>query len=99
MQQQPNFSDCGIYLLQYVESFFRNPITDYTLPITSLRAWFPEDEASILLCAIDLPAVLRSGHFFEQLRKSEVPEPTPAPAILGQIRLRSKRQLQPAPAI
>jgi Ulp1 family protease len=44
VQQQPNFSDCGIYLLQYVESFFRNPITDYTLPITSLKAWFPEEE-------------------------------------------------------
>lgn len=44
VQQQPNFSDCGIYLLQYVESFFKSPICDYTLPITSLRSWFPEDE-------------------------------------------------------
>lgn len=44
VQQQPNFSDCGIYLLQYVESFFRTPVTDYTLPITSLRHWFPEEE-------------------------------------------------------
>jgi len=44
VQQQPNFSDCGIYLLQYVESFFKNPITDYTLPITALRTWFPEEE-------------------------------------------------------
>ncbi len=43
MQQQPYFSDCGIYLLQYVESF-RTPISDYTLPFTSLRCWFPEDE-------------------------------------------------------
>jgi sentrin-specific protease 7 len=44
VQQQPNFSDCGIYLLQYVESFFKSPILDYTLPITSLRSWFPEEE-------------------------------------------------------
>ena len=44
VQQQPNFSDCGIYLLQYVESFFKTPIHDYTLPITSLKTWFPEDE-------------------------------------------------------
>ncbi len=44
VQQQPNFSDCGIYLLQYVESFFKTPILDYTLPITSLKTWFPEDE-------------------------------------------------------
>jgi len=44
VQQQPNFSDCGIYLLQYVESSFRTPISDYTLPIMSMRCWFPEDE-------------------------------------------------------
>jgi hypothetical protein len=47
VQQQPNFSDCGIYLLQYVESFFRTPISDYTLPITSLRSWFPEEEVRL----------------------------------------------------
>ena len=44
MQQQPNFSDCGIYLLQYVESFFKDPITDYSLPIKSLTEWFTKDE-------------------------------------------------------
>jgi len=44
VQQQPNFSDCGIYLLQYVESFFKSPITDYGLPIRTLRNWFPEEE-------------------------------------------------------
>jgi len=44
VQQQPNFSDCGIYLLQYVESFFKAPIQDYSLPIRTLRSWFPEDE-------------------------------------------------------
>jgi len=44
VQQQPNFSDCGIYLLQYVESFFRDPIRDYSLPITSIKEWFKKEE-------------------------------------------------------
>jgi len=44
VQQQPNFSDCGIYLLQYVESFFKDPIADYSLPITSIKEWFEKDE-------------------------------------------------------
>eukprot|EP00090_Calanus_glacialis_P044531 TRINITY_DN7950_c0_g1_i1.p1 TRINITY_DN7950_c0_g1~~TRINITY_DN7950_c0_g1_i1.p1 ORF type:complete len:1263 (-),score=483.66 TRINITY_DN7950_c0_g1_i1:324-3560(-) len=44
VQQQPNFSDCGIYLLQYVESFFRDPIGDYSLPISSIKDWFEKDE-------------------------------------------------------
>merc|ERR1712098_941785 len=44
VQQQPNFSDCGIYLLQYVESFFRDPIKDYTLPIKTLSQWFTNEE-------------------------------------------------------
>ena len=44
VQQQPNFSDCGIYLLQYVESFFKDPIKDYTLPIRTLSQWFTKSE-------------------------------------------------------
>ena len=44
VQQQPNFSDCGIYLLQYVESFFKDSIKDYTLPIRSLSSWFTKEE-------------------------------------------------------
>ena len=44
VQQQPNFSDCGIYLLQYVESFFKDPIKDYTLPIKTLTQWFTNEE-------------------------------------------------------
>ncbi|XP_029434962.1 sentrin-specific protease 7 isoform X2 [Rhinatrema bivittatum] len=38
--KQDNSSDCGIYLLQYVESFFQNPIIDFELPV-SLEHWFP----------------------------------------------------------
>ncbi|KAJ8897828.1 hypothetical protein PR048_003181 [Dryococelus australis] len=41
--QQNNFTDCGLYLLQYAESFFSSPITDYHIPIQSLEDWFPEE--------------------------------------------------------
>ncbi|XP_028413420.1 sentrin-specific protease 6-like [Dendronephthya gigantea] len=40
---QENFSDCGLYVLQYFESFFINPIKDYKFPI-DLRSWFGQDE-------------------------------------------------------
>ncbi|XP_069866671.1 sentrin-specific protease 6 isoform X1 [Dipodomys merriami] len=38
--QQNNFSDCGVYILQYVESFFENPILNFELPM-NLMNWFP----------------------------------------------------------
>ncbi|XP_067645133.1 uncharacterized protein velo isoform X2 [Eurosta solidaginis] len=38
--QQNNFTDCGLYLLQYVEHFFKDPIKDYRLPIKQLSNWF-----------------------------------------------------------
>ncbi|XP_059970972.1 sentrin-specific protease 6 isoform X2 [Mesoplodon densirostris] len=38
--QQNNFSDCGVYILQYVESFFENPIVNFELPM-NLANWFP----------------------------------------------------------
>ncbi|KAI5633786.1 sentrin-specific protease 7 [Phthorimaea operculella] len=54
--QQNNFTDCGLYLLQYVEHFFKDPITDYSFPIKQLANWFDEivvtrkrEEISILL--------------------------------------------------
>ncbi|XP_034943369.1 sentrin-specific protease 6-like [Chelonus insularis] len=40
---QTNYSDCGIFVLQYVESFFKNPIKNFTLPIKSLKKWFPPE--------------------------------------------------------
>jgi sentrin-specific protease 7 len=39
---QPNHYDCGIYLLQYFESFFTKPLQSFLLPIKYLRKWFPE---------------------------------------------------------
>ncbi|XP_072901305.1 sentrin-specific protease 7 isoform X3 [Hemitrygon akajei] len=41
--KQDNSSDCGIYLLQYVESFFQNPITNFDLPL-QLDKWFLRQE-------------------------------------------------------
>lgn len=38
--QQNNFSDCGVYILQYVESFFENPILNFEIPM-NLTNWFP----------------------------------------------------------
>lgn len=38
--QQNNFTDCGLYLLQYVEQFFIDPIRDYKVPIKQLSNWF-----------------------------------------------------------
>ncbi|XP_054833028.1 sentrin-specific protease 6 isoform X2 [Eublepharis macularius] len=38
--QQNNFSDCGVYVLQYVESFFEDPILSFELPM-NLTDWFP----------------------------------------------------------
>lgn len=37
--QQDNFSDCGVYVLQYVESFFQSPIPSFQLPL-NLSEWF-----------------------------------------------------------
>ena len=42
--QQPNFSDCGIFLLQYIESFFEQPLDDFSLPIRNVRQWFAKDK-------------------------------------------------------
>ncbi|TSL47581.1 Sentrin-specific protease 6 [Bagarius yarrelli] len=39
--QQDNFSDCGVYILQYVESFFENPVPSFHLPM-NLSDWFPQ---------------------------------------------------------
>ncbi|XP_008939125.1 PREDICTED: sentrin-specific protease 7 [Merops nubicus] len=38
--KQDNSSDCGVYLLQYVESFFQNPIVNFEQPL-HLEKWFP----------------------------------------------------------
>nr|CAD7258894.1 unnamed protein product [Timema shepardi] len=41
--RQTNTVDCGLFVLQYVESFFLSPISDYRLPIMTLNNWFPQE--------------------------------------------------------
>ncbi|EMP34096.1 Sentrin-specific protease 7 [Chelonia mydas] len=38
--KQDNSSDCGVYLLQYVETFFQDPVVNFELPMR-LERWFP----------------------------------------------------------
>uniref|UniRef100_A0A8C2E7W5 SUMO specific peptidase 7b n=1 Tax=Cyprinus carpio TaxID=7962 RepID=A0A8C2E7W5_CYPCA len=40
---QDNSSDCGLYLLQYVESFLQNPVVHFYLPLR-LEHWFPRNQ-------------------------------------------------------
>uniref|UniRef100_A0A4W5RIK0 SUMO specific peptidase 7b n=1 Tax=Hucho hucho TaxID=62062 RepID=A0A4W5RIK0_9TELE len=40
---QDNSSDCGLYLLQYVESFVQNPVVHFDLPLR-LERWFPRQQ-------------------------------------------------------
>ncbi|XP_014006265.1 sentrin-specific protease 7 isoform X5 [Salmo salar] len=40
---QDNSSDCGLYLLQYVESFLQNPVVHFDLPLR-LERWFPRQQ-------------------------------------------------------
>lgn len=38
--KQPNLTDCGLFLLENVETFFKKPIQNYRSPIKSLLDWF-----------------------------------------------------------
>uniref|UniRef100_A0A8C4DC65 Si:dkey-100n23.3 n=1 Tax=Dicentrarchus labrax TaxID=13489 RepID=A0A8C4DC65_DICLA len=40
---QDNSSDCGLYLLQYVESFLKDPVVHFDLPL-QLERWFPRQQ-------------------------------------------------------
>ncbi|XP_013776519.1 sentrin-specific protease 6-like isoform X1 [Limulus polyphemus] len=42
--QQTNFSDCGLYVLQYTESFFENPLPWFGRPMPCLDDWFHEEK-------------------------------------------------------
>ncbi|TRY88195.1 hypothetical protein DNTS_026889 [Danionella cerebrum] len=41
--QQDNSSDCGLYLLQYAESFLQDPVVHFDLPLR-LELWFPRQQ-------------------------------------------------------
>uniref|UniRef100_A0A3Q0T779 Ubiquitin-like protease family profile domain-containing protein n=1 Tax=Amphilophus citrinellus TaxID=61819 RepID=A0A3Q0T779_AMPCI len=40
---QDNSSDCGLYLLQYVECFLKDPVVHFDLPLY-LERWFPRQQ-------------------------------------------------------
>uniref|UniRef100_A0AAY5ERM2 Si:dkey-100n23.3 n=1 Tax=Electrophorus electricus TaxID=8005 RepID=A0AAY5ERM2_ELEEL len=40
---QDNSSDCGLYLLQYAESFLQDPVVHFDLPL-KLESWFPRQQ-------------------------------------------------------
>ncbi|XP_028250163.1 sentrin-specific protease 7 isoform X2 [Parambassis ranga] len=40
---QDNSSDCGLYLLQYVECFLKDPVVHFDLPLY-LQRWFPRQQ-------------------------------------------------------
>ncbi|CAG0908178.1 unnamed protein product, partial [Cyprideis torosa] len=41
--QQTNYSDCGIFVLQYTKSFFESPLKSFRLPIKGLEDWFSQE--------------------------------------------------------
>ncbi|XP_019956285.2 sentrin-specific protease 7 isoform X2 [Paralichthys olivaceus] len=41
--RQDNSSDCGLYLLQYVESFLKDPVVHFDIPLR-LERWFPRQQ-------------------------------------------------------
>ncbi|CAH1733417.1 unnamed protein product [Aphis gossypii] len=45
--QQPNYTDCGLFMIHFVEMFFKRPIVDYTFPIRHLENWFSVDEVVV----------------------------------------------------
>ena len=41
--QQSNLTDCGLYLLQFVESFYSKPFPNYIAPLANMEFWFSHD--------------------------------------------------------
>ncbi|MCL4127865.1 UNVERIFIED_CONTAM: hypothetical protein GTU68_052310 [Idotea baltica] len=41
--RQMNFSDCGLFTLQFAQLFFRQPLKDFRFPIRTLGHWFTQD--------------------------------------------------------
>ncbi|XP_050066575.1 sentrin-specific protease 6-like [Aphis gossypii] len=44
LPQQPNYTDCGLFVIHFFKRFFERPIVDYTLPVRHLENWFSIDE-------------------------------------------------------
>uniref|UniRef100_UPI00398F2AC7 sentrin-specific protease 6 isoform X2 n=1 Tax=Pristiophorus japonicus TaxID=55135 RepID=UPI00398F2AC7 len=75
--QQDNFSDCGVYVLQYVESFFENPIPSFELPM-NLTDWFSQQQVKkkreeIRNVILKLCETQSKGKKGQELRATEAP--------------------------
>lgn len=69
---QDNSSDCGLYLLQYAESFLQDPVAHFDLPLR-LECWFPRQQVREKREEIrDL--VLRLYRFQQGSLGKEIPE-------------------------
>jgi len=44
--QQENLTDCGLFLLEYVESFFKEPISNFSTPLSNMSNWFTVDKVN-----------------------------------------------------
>lgn len=53
--QQNNYTDCGLYTLQFTESFFALPLKDYRFPMRTIAEWFDE---SVVACKREAIALL-----------------------------------------
>jgi sentrin-specific protease 7 len=83
--QQQNFTDCGLFLLQYVEHFFADPIKDYRIPIKSLTNWFHPDIATKK--REDIAILIKKLRQREGFEDSDVPDilfPTKDGVVLQQ---------------
>ncbi|XP_029984460.1 sentrin-specific protease 6 isoform X2 [Sphaeramia orbicularis] len=74
--QQDNFSDCGVYVLQYVESFFENPIPSFHLPM-NLSDWFPQQRMKTK--REEIRELILKIQAQQELDKEAEPEPPEAP--------------------
>lgn len=71
--QQDNSSDCGLYLLQYVESFLQNPVVHFDIPLR-LESWFPRQRARQK--RDEIRSLIMSLH--QSQLKEEEPKPSPS---------------------
>uniref|UniRef100_A0A8C6S897 Ubiquitin-like protease family profile domain-containing protein n=1 Tax=Neogobius melanostomus TaxID=47308 RepID=A0A8C6S897_9GOBI len=70
---QDNSSDCGLYLLHYVESFLKDPVVHFDLPL-HLKFWFPRHQVrrkreEIRDLSIKKSSSSSDGHLLPYLRR------------------------------
>ncbi|XP_035473130.2 sentrin-specific protease 6 [Scophthalmus maximus] len=94
--QQDNFSDCGVYVLQYVESFFQNPIPSFHLPV-NLSDWFPQQRMKTK--REEIRRLILNIQAQQELDRDQVPDQVPdqvrAPAGSPEIQETSGSTVRP----